>query len=124
MDCFRENRTAPAIASLLLVGFASVSLADEPPLPELQSPPHQIRRPVSPSIWRRDELQQIVAQEAVDALLTNLQNDQAYPERISGAVFGPEDFELIVSNPRTTKLVVLLAQLPASEVRLKKASRV
>jgi hypothetical protein len=110
MDARSPSRTGAliSIAALLCAFVAQTSggLAEEP-------------SPLSPQDQALLELRQTVASEPFDELVKRLKIDERSVVAFSSQMWRPEDFELVLFNPRTTKLAALLVQLPRGQAQIK-----
>jgi hypothetical protein len=110
MDARSPGRTdvLVSIAALLCVFLANASrgLADD-------------SSPLSPQDEALLELRQTVASESFDELVKRLKLDERSVVAFSSQMWRPEDFELVLFNPRTMKLAALLAHLPRGQARIK-----
>ncbi|HEV3137221.1 MAG TPA: hypothetical protein VGZ26_04940, partial [Pirellulales bacterium] len=110
MDARSPGRTGSlvSIAALLcaFLAHASRGLADD-------------SSPLSPQDEDLVELRQTVASESFDELVKRLKVDERSIVAASSQMWRPEDFELVLFNPRTMKLVGLLAQLPRGQAQIR-----
>jgi hypothetical protein len=110
MDACLPTRIAPLVSvAVLLCGLAadaSRGLADD-------------SSPLSPQDEDLLELRQTVASEPFDELVKRLKVDERSVVAFSSQMWRPEDFELVLFNPRTMKLVGLLAQSPRGQAQIR-----
>src|SRR5580704_5772112 len=88
-----------------LAGIPGESYVDDVPKPQRAS--------------RIEEIRAIVAGESLEQLIDNLNEGSffCFPGYLSPQKFVEDDFEPMLSNRRTLKLVSLLSQLPRDEAR-------
>ena len=95
-----------AVVLCAFLAHASRGLAEEP-------------SPLSPQDEALLELRQTVAAEPFDELVKRLKMDERSVVAVSSQMWRPEDFELVLFNPRTMKLVAMLAQLRRGQAQIK-----
>jgi hypothetical protein len=110
MDTRSRGRTGAlvSIAALLCAFLAhgSRTLADD-------------SSPLSPQDEDLLELRQTVASESFDELVKRLKVDERSAVASSSQMWRPEDFELVLFNPRTMKLAAVLTQLPRGQAQIR-----